>query len=155
MRVDVLISGLAPGDERNTGTRVRTLLQNIEVLSAGKNFQRDTEGKPVEVPVVNLLVTPEQAEVLSLASNQTHIQLVLRNPLDHQLATPPGTDLAVLFGHEKPKPAPVVRRAAAPAPAPPPQPAPAKPAAPVMRVVQITNGAKHTEQTFAIPGEAN
>ena len=44
--------------------KVRTLLQNIEVLSAGKNFQRDNEGKPVEVQVVNLLVTPEQAELL-------------------------------------------------------------------------------------------
>ena len=47
--------------------------------------------------VVNLLVTPEQAEVLSLASNQTHIQLVLRNPLDTQTVQPPGTMLANLF----------------------------------------------------------
>jgi pilus assembly protein CpaB len=61
---------------------VKTLLQNIEVLSAGTNFQKDTEGKPVQVPVVNLLVTPEQAEVLSLASDQTTIQLILRNPPD-------------------------------------------------------------------------
>ena len=58
----------------------KTLLQNIEVLSAGQNFQKDAEGKPVQVQVVNLLVTPEQAEILSLASNETRIQLVLRNP---------------------------------------------------------------------------
>ena len=50
MHVDVLISGGMPGDVTASGTKVRTLLQNIEVLSAGKNFQRDNEGKPVEVP---------------------------------------------------------------------------------------------------------
>lgn len=153
MRVDVLISGSAPGDERTSGTRVRTLLQNIEVLSAGKNFQPDREGKPVEVPVVNLLVTPDQAEILSLASNQAHIQLVLRNPLDHQLSQPPGSDLANLFGHEVPKPpvrAPLVRRAVAVAPVAPPQPVilPEKPI-PAVRVIQVLNGGKRSEQSFS------
>jgi pilus assembly protein CpaB len=79
-RVDVLISGTPPGGASN-GPKVKTLLQNVEVLSAGTNFQKDAEGKPVQVPVLNLLVTPEQAEVLNLA-NQTTIQLILRNPLD-------------------------------------------------------------------------
>ena len=50
------------------------------------------------VPVVNLLVNPEQAEVLSLASNETRIQLVLRNPLDTQTAKTPGSAMASLFG---------------------------------------------------------
>ena len=81
MRVDVLVSGNAPGSSANEGPKVKTLLQNIEVLSAGTDIQKDNEGKAVQVPVVNLLVTPEQAELLSLASNQTKIQLVLRNPL--------------------------------------------------------------------------
>src|SRR5262245_20166500 len=71
MRVDVLISGNTPGPRSAEGPKVKTLLQNIEVLSAGTNFQKDAEGKPVQVPVVNLLVTPEQAEVLSLAGNET------------------------------------------------------------------------------------
>src|SRR5882762_6286780 len=88
MRVDVLISGNPPGQAANTsqGTRVKTLLQNIEVLSAGTDIQRDAEGKPQQVQVVNLLVTPQQAELLSLASSQAKIQLVLRNPLDNQMA---------------------------------------------------------------------
>ena len=97
MRVDVLISGNAPGGNGNLGTLTRTLLQNIEVLSAGQDFKKDAEGKPVMVQVVNLLVTPEQAEKLSLASNQTTIQLVLRNPLDRQATKTPGTALAHLF----------------------------------------------------------
>ena len=83
-RVDVLINGTPPGGAPN-GPKVKTLLQNIEVLSAGTNFQKDAEGNPVQVPVVNLLVTPEQAEVLSLASNQTTIQLILRKDTDPHL----------------------------------------------------------------------
>ena len=40
------------------------------MLSAGTDIQKDAEGKAKQVQVVNLLVTPEQAETLSLASNQ-------------------------------------------------------------------------------------
>jgi pilus assembly protein CpaB len=97
MRVDILISGNTPGNNANVGTLTRTLLQNIEVLSAGQDFKKDAEGKPVMVQVVNLLVTPEQAEQLSLASQQTSIQLVLRNPLDREVAKTPGTALSHLF----------------------------------------------------------
>jgi pilus assembly protein CpaB len=97
MRVDILISGNSPTGDHGLGTVTKTLLQNIEVLSAGQDFKKDAEGKPVSVPVVNLLVTPEQAERLSLAANQTTIQLVLRNPLDHDAAKTPGTALALLF----------------------------------------------------------
>ena len=75
----------------------KTLLQNIEVLSAGQDFKKDAEGKPITVQVVNMLVTPEQAEQLSLARSQTTVQLVLRNPLDFQETKTPGTALAYLF----------------------------------------------------------
>ena len=94
-------SGNPPGNR--TGNVTRTLLQNIEVLSAGQDFKKDSEGKPVVVQVVNLLVTPEQAEMLSLASNQTTIQLVLRNPLDTQMAKTPGTAVVELFAHGGPR----------------------------------------------------
>jgi len=98
-RVDVLISGVPPGPNApTTGPKVRTLLQNIEVLSAGTDIQKDAEGKPKSVQVVNLLVTPDEAESLSLASNQTKIQLVLRNPLDTTITKTGGTDTANLFG---------------------------------------------------------
>src|SRR6478609_6637001 len=47
MRVDVLVSGNPPGAANNSdGTQVRTVLQNIEVLSAGTDIQKDAEGKP-------------------------------------------------------------------------------------------------------------
>ena len=97
MRVDVLIAGTLPGADRRSDTQVKTILQNIEVLSAGQNYQKDAEGKPVTVQVVNLLVTPDQAEILSLASNETRIQLVLRNPLDKEVAKTIGTAVTEPF----------------------------------------------------------
>lgn len=150
MHVDVLISGNAPGQGAQTGTLTKTLLQNIEVLSAGQNIQKDAEGKPVQVPVVNVLVTPEQAEILSLASNETRIQLVLRNPLDDKQVNPPGTYLASLFTGNKPA---AVTPAAAPRRPPAPRPAPA----PVVQaqekitvpiIVEVLNGSGKSELKF-------
>ena len=97
--VDILISGNTPGGNQSLGTLTQTLLQNIEVLSAGQDFKKDAEGKPIMVQVVNMLVTPTQAEQLSLAASQTSIQLVLRNPLDHEIAKTPGTALQHLFAN--------------------------------------------------------
>ena len=97
MRVDVLINGNTPGGNSGLGTLARTLMQNVEVLSAGQEYKKDSEGKPVSSQVVTLLVTPEQAEKMSLAANQTSIQLVLRNPVDRKIAQVPGSALAYLF----------------------------------------------------------
>jgi len=74
------------------------------VLSADQDFNKDAEGKPVAGKVVNLLVTSEQAERLSLASHQAAIQLVLRNPLDRDVTKTSGVALSQLFGGDKPKP---------------------------------------------------
>jgi len=149
MRVDVLISGLPPNAPRALGTLARTLLQNIEVLSAGQNIQKDAEGKPITVPVVNLLVTPEQAEVLSLASHETRIQLVLRSPLDTQVAKTPGTAVAQLFTGQK------LALPGAVGAAPPVRRAPVVPAPPVVEkkppppiVVEVLHGNKRAQASF-------
>jgi len=144
MRVDVLIAGNGPGASNSEGPRVKTLLQNIEVLSAGTNIQKDNEGKPVQVPVVNLLVTPEQAQILSLASNETRIQLVLRNPLDTETPKTPSVAMASLFADGAPKPpAPPVRRVSAP----PPQVQPA----PRVILIEVLNGPKRSQEKFNEP----
>jgi pilus assembly protein CpaB len=99
MHVDVLITGNPPvANGAQTGVLCRTVLQDIEVLSAGQKIEKNVEGKPESVQVVNLLVSPNQAEVLSLASDQTRVQLVLRNPLDTNERPTSGTSLASLFG---------------------------------------------------------
>jgi pilus assembly protein CpaB len=143
-RVDVLISGMPPGtatEVQEEGTKVKTLLQNIEVLSAGTDIQKNQEGKPQQVQVVNLLVTPEQAEVLSLASNQTKIQLVLRNPLDTVIAETKGSAMSNLFADVNAAPVKVhaVKAVVAPKPAPAPF------------SIQIFNGSKRTDEKFASP----
>ena len=51
--------GNPPGATSTTqGTVTKTILQNIQVLSAGTDIQKDAEGKPQQVQVVNLLVSP-------------------------------------------------------------------------------------------------
>ena len=137
MRVDVLISGTPPGQQNLTqGTVSRTLLQNIQVLSTGTDYQKDAEGKPKTVQVVNLLVTPEQAETLSLASNQTKIQLVLRNPLDTKVADVPGTATSNLFS------GPIGKSSKSPH---------VKKIAPKFITVVVLNGSKQTEEKFSSP----
>ena len=137
MHVDVLVSGVPPSAQGSQNSEVRTILQNLEVLSAGTDIQKDAEGKPQQVQVVNLLVTPEQAQVLSLAATQMHIQLVLRNPLDTKVATVPTTAMMNLFEGAKPVahgPARRVKRAA-------PQ-----------FTVQVINGNQKSEEKFASAG---
>lgn len=150
-RVDVLILG-SPDSSRVHGAMSRTVLQNIQVLSAGQQTQKDTEGKPVTVPVVNLLVAPEQAEILSLASNEARIQLVLRNPMDTKEAKTPGVEMDKLFGQAVPAPAaaapkPMLRRVVDK------KPAVAGPPAVTVMVVEMIHGekggAKKTESKFS------
>jgi pilus assembly protein CpaB len=143
MRVDVLISGVPPNASAggNNNTQVRTVLQNIEVLSAGTDIQKDNEGKPQQVQVVNLLVTPEQAQVLALASNETRIQLVLRNPLDTKVAPVDGTAMTNLFVEQNaPVSKPKLNHVARPT------------KAPESFTVTVINGTTKTEDKFAAPG---
>jgi pilus assembly protein CpaB len=147
MRVDVLATLRPQGEE---GPRTTTVLQNILVLSAGQQLQPDASGKPSNVPVVTLLVTPEQAETLTLASNEGRIQLVLRNATDKEVQKTPGKVLAELYGAPRPVARPV--RTAAPARAavaPPPAPAP-RPTDEPDQIVVI----RGTQKTIEVLGNA-
>jgi pilus assembly protein CpaB len=151
MRVDVLVTGNTPTPmAAQTGMLCRTVLQNIEVLSAGQKIEKNVEGKPESAQVVNLLVTPDQAEVLSLASDQTRVQLVLRNPLDTDEHPTSGTSLARLFA----QPVRTIPSVAAPLPH-----GPAPVVTPVKRVesnpvtIEVYSGVKRTEQTVDNPGK--
>jgi len=135
MRVDILISGNTPGGNGGLGTLAKTMLQNIEVLSAGQDFKKDNEGKPITVQVVNLLVTPEQAEQLSLASTQTSIQLILRNPLDREVTKTPGTAVVNLFAGTRGLP--IARAIGDLGPAAPKQPRPRPAPRPVVATVPV------------------
>ena len=115
--VDVLVTGTLSGAGAQTSI-TRTILENIRVLAAGQKVQQDREGKPQTVPVITLLVTPEDAAKLTMAATQGKIQLALRNTIDTKLADPPPVLQAMLFaGPAVAAPRPTSHRAA-PAPAP-------------------------------------
>lgn len=84
--VDVLSTGSA-GLLSGVGMSTHTILQNVKVLSIDQAVDKNGKDKPVAAQSVNLLVSPEQAEVLSQAIAQNRIQLVLRNPLDESSIT--------------------------------------------------------------------
>lgn len=101
MRVDVLVTGRPPNSNATVTT---TCLQNIHVLSAGTTIQADSRGQAIQAPTVTLLVSPEQAETLTLANNEGHIQLVLRNGSDQTIEKTPGRELDDLYGRRLAKP---------------------------------------------------
>jgi len=100
-RVDVLVAGSdGHGDEE----RSKLILQNIRVLATGKSIEQHDE-KPVEVPTVTLLVSPEDAEKLTLAARQEPVRLALRNYRDEDLVATPGISTKGLFGSAPATPA--------------------------------------------------
>src|SRR5271165_3008490 len=150
MHVDVIASGAESGGSGSMGGLLsRTVLQNIEVISAGQKMERSNDGKPVEVQVVNLLVTPSQAEILSLVGTEAKVQLVLRNPLDREEQTTQGVllrEVLTVKGSSSPgslgalpprnsSPGPQASVRSAPAKLPP-------------HLVEIFNGVKKTEAAF-------
>lgn len=121
-RVDVLLTGNPTGVNEPLTT---TVLENVEVLAAGQKLQRSAQGEPQSVPVITLLVSPEDAQKLTMASNEGRIQLALRNPLDtseENLAVLRDSSLYRVGGPVRdPQPTRTrVRRVAAPKPAPQP-----------------------------------
>lgn len=78
-RVDVLLTGNPMGGNEPQTT---TVLENVAVIAAGQRLERNAAGEPQSTPVITLLVSPDDAQKLTLASSQGHIQLALRNPVD-------------------------------------------------------------------------
>ena len=96
-RVDVVAVASATDNKADTTSKV--VLTNVQVLAAGTKMEQDgDQGKPMPVTVVTLLVDPEQAERLTLASTEGKIQLALRNPLDQGSPTTAGVRPAGLLG---------------------------------------------------------
>jgi pilus assembly protein CpaB len=91
----------------------RVVVGNVQVLAAGTKVdqQQVRDGRPQPATVVTLLVSPEDAERISLAALVGRITLTLRNPLDVAEPETAGTRVANLIGApEPPPPAPVVAR---------------------------------------------
>jgi pilus assembly protein CpaB len=141
-RVDVLAVASATDNKADTTSKV--VLTNVQVLAAGTKMEQDgDQGKPMPVSVVTLLVDPEQAERLTLASTEGKIQLALRNPLDQGAPSTPGVRPASLLGQAPVSQLPMPGRARVARPAPV-----LLAAAPVDRppTVEIIRGDKRSEE---------
>ena len=75
-----------------------TALQDVVVLAAGQQIQPQADGKPISVNVVTLLLKPEDAEKLVLATSLGGIYFVLRNGADEEQALSPPVGLTQLTG---------------------------------------------------------
>jgi pilus assembly protein CpaB len=106
-RVDVLLTGNPSGAPEQQTT---TVLENVAVIATGQKLERNTAGEPQLTPVITLLVSPDDAQKLTLATTQGKIQLALRNPLDtkQQELASVGTN-ALYKGVAAPPPAAALR----------------------------------------------
>jgi pilus assembly protein CpaB len=91
--VDVLVSATNGGAAPIT----KIVLQNVEVLAIAQDIEQVND-KPQPVHVVTMLVTPDQAERLTLASGQGGLRLALRNYDDKAVIATNGVTVAQLLG---------------------------------------------------------
>lgn len=142
--VDVMATGTPEG---GGDSLTRTIIQDVRVLAAGQTVEQDTQGKPKTVGVVTLLLTPEQADQLTMASTDNRIHLALRNTIDTQvIKSQPVFKTALLLGGAEPK---HYGGGGGGKPQPRRKVAPEKPAGPAPYVVEVIRGNKKTDQTFS------
>jgi pilus assembly protein CpaB len=155
-RVDVVVSG---SPNKNGEVEMsKVILENVLVLAAGQNVTSDVNGKPQNVQVVTLVVTPEESQKVALASVDGKIQLALRNPLDLARLDPQAQHRDSLYGVSTRKPEPDPKptagktpaRRVVPAPTPAlPTPAPQPVAAPAPKfALQLIQGGKTENVIF-------
>lgn len=137
-RVDVLLTGNPSGSSEQQTT---TILENVAVIATGQKMERNAAGEARAAPVITLLVSPDDAQKLTLASNEGHIQLALRSPLDTKEEELSAARSGALFKN-LPQPAPVTprREKHSVAPAPPP--------VPTAYTVEVYKGDKKEEDKF-------
>jgi pilus assembly protein CpaB len=139
--VDVLLTGNPTRDNDPSRVTTTTVLENVEVLAAGQKLQRTSQGEPQSVPVITLMVSPEDAQKLTLASSEGRIQLTLRNPLDRTQRKVAAVNQAALYVGGAPETVPpkkaAVRKQAKPIPPPT-----------TVYVVEMIRGDKREETKF-------
>lgn len=85
--VDVL-TAMPVGDQGEQLSKI--ILQSVKVLTAGQIWEHNADHKPVIVNTVTLEVSPEQSEILNLASTQGKIRLTLRSRVNKEIRPTPG-----------------------------------------------------------------
>ena len=120
-RVDVLLTGSPDSSRKSENVTTTTVLENVQVLAAGTQLQQNAKGEATSVPVITLLVDPQDAQRLTLAAAEGRIQLSLRNPLDRNASRPKAVHTSLLYGSSaEPTPRPAKPRPLAKISVPPP-----------------------------------
>jgi len=94
-RVDVLVDLSLKAQSEHFS---KTILHDISVLSTGQIWEQKGDNKPMVVNTVTLELTPEEAELLNLASNEGKIRLALRNRNNKTIAKTQGVTTSILIG---------------------------------------------------------
>ncbi len=94
-RVDVVVCAQTGSDALSERSRI--VLQDIQVAAVAQELESQ-EGQPQPAKVVTLLVTPQQAEVLAVASRMGVLRLVMRNFEDNRIIATGGTAGTELIG---------------------------------------------------------
>lgn len=102
-RVDVIVTVEPPGKNTRNEKLSKIVLQNRRVLSVAQKLEQEKEGKPKVVRSITLEVTPEEAEKLSLASQEGKIVLALRAVGDDKLEKTPGINKRALLSTPAPR----------------------------------------------------
>src|SRR4030095_5530173 len=98
--VDV-VAVITPATQNNQGPISKIVLQNIKVLASGPKIDSpENQREPHSVSAVTVLVTPEQAEKLVLASAEGRLQLVMRNFSDQEDTRTAGANKTTLLNGE-------------------------------------------------------
>jgi len=93
-RVDVLVA--INGGEGSKGEFSKVVLQNVEVLAVAQEVEQKKD-EPTVVKVVTLLVSPQEAERLALASHAGSLRLAMRNYNDNKIVLTSGSDVAQML----------------------------------------------------------
>lgn len=106
--VDVVAVIVPPAQaQASQGPISKIVLQNIKVLASGPRIDSpEDQREPSHVSAVTLLVTPEQAEKLVLATNEGRLQLVMRNYSDQEDTRTTGANKSSLLNGDAPNTTP-------------------------------------------------
>lgn len=95
--VDIILLG------EQGGPLSKIIMQNVPVRGVAQTIQENDDGEAYPVSVVTVIVSPEDAEKLSLATQQGQIRMALRNPMDLETIETRGQRVAGLFSGSAPR----------------------------------------------------
>lgn len=99
--VDILVAIT----DKSTGSEPfsKIVLQNVEVIAVAQEIEQ-AKDEPKVVKVITVLLTPEEAERLTLASHDGTLRLALRNYEDKKVVMTAGSNIATMLRGGSPTP---------------------------------------------------